>query len=71
METYEYFDSEEQMFWEGHLIKMATKEEAIAYSAKYGRDTGFCSHCHSWVDRDAHFDRDLRCLIAMSQEVSR
>jgi len=64
---YEYFDSEEQMFWEGHLIKLADEQAAINYSATYGRDTGYCSNCESWVDREAHFDRNLQCLLKVTK----
>lgn len=61
--THEYFDSEEQMFWEGHLIRIPSQDAARDYSAKYGRDTGYCSACGTWVDRDAHFDGDGQCLL--------
>lgn len=59
----EYYNSEEQMFWEGHLIRFGDHEAAKNYAATYGRDVGFCSTCNTWVDRTAHFDRDGACLL--------
>jgi hypothetical protein len=62
----EYFDSAEQLFWEGHLIRL-TQQAAILYSQNTGRDTGYCSACGCWVDRAAHFDSDLRCILEVTR----